>query len=250
MSAKGARSIAAVPPDHLDRLNKGLAETRTLSEGLALSFPRLLAMVVPSLADAAEAALPPTLGITQRMARAAELLRASEGDAMLPRLLVHPADTVRGWGAYLIATLPGLSLAERLAQVRPLADDPHFGVREWAWLALRPAIAAEIDEALRLLVPWTAEPSANLRRFASEATRPRGVWCAHIAALKTDPARAVPLLQPLRQDASPYVQDSVGNWLNDAAKSRPDWVSHLLTDWRRDASVAPRLLKRAGRSLA
>lgn len=249
MSTKGARSIATVPPDHLERLNNGTAETRTLSEGLALSFPHLLAAVVPRLADVAAIELPSTLGITQRMARAAVLLHEAEGDALLPRLLAHPSDTVRGWGAYLIAALPGLSLAERVAQMRPLADDPHFGVREWAWLALRPAIAADIDTALSLLVPWTAEPSANLRRFASEATRPRGVWCVHIGALKTDPAQGLPLLLPLRRDDSPYVQDSVGNWLNDAAKSQPDWVAGLIADWRRDSAIAPRLLKRAGRSL-
>lgn len=249
MSTKGARSIAAVPSDHLARLNNGTAETRTLAEGLAISFPHLLATVAPALAEVAVTTLPSTLGVTQRMAKAAALLHEHKDEALLARLLTHPSDTVRGWGAYLIAALPDLSLADRLAQVRPLADDPHFGVREWAWLALRPAIAAEIDAALHLLVPWTAEPSANLRRFASEATRPRGVWCAHISALKTDPARALPLLRSLCRDDSPYVQDSVGNWLNDAAKSRPDWVSGLLADWRRDPLIAPRLLKRAGRSL-
>lgn len=66
------------------------------------------------------------------------------------------------------------------------------------WLAVRPALAADLDAAIAQLQAWTALPSERLRRFASEALRPRGVWCAHIAALKADPGQALPLLEPLR----------------------------------------------------
>lgn len=248
-SAKGASRIADVPPDHLARLNRGEAETRTLAEGLAMSFPTLMAQVDPALAEAAAADLPADIGITQRMARAGALLWGRFGREGLATLSAHPSDTVRGWAAFAIAAAPDWDLPQRLNAVRPLADDAHFGVREWAWLALRPSLAAQITPGLRLLQPWTAEASAYLRRFASEATRPRGVWCAHIPALKENPAAALPLLAALRRDPSDYVQDSVANWLNDAAKSRPDWVQSVLAEWRAEGTVAPRLLKRAARSL-
>lgn len=248
-SAKGASRIADVPPDHLLRLNRGEAETRTLSEGLAMSFPTLMAHVDPALAEAAAVHLPADLGITQRMARAGALLWERRGREGILALSAHPSDTVRGWAAYAIAADPEGDLSQRLAAVRPLADDPHFGVREWAWLALRPALTAQIELGLALLQPWTIETSANLRRFACEATRPRGVWCSHIGVLKENPSLGLPLLTALRHDLSAYVQDSVANWLNDAAKSQPDWVRSLLTAWGTDPAVAPRLLKRAARSL-
>ena len=92
-------------------------------------------------------------------------------------------------------------------------------------MAVRPHVAAELARAIALLVDWTADHSPYVRRFASEATRPRGVWCTHIAALRREPEPGRALLEPLRADPSGYVQDSVGNWLNDAGKDRPDWVT-------------------------
>jgi 3-methyladenine DNA glycosylase AlkC len=62
------------------------------------------------------------------------------------------------------------------------------------------------------------------------------------------PKLALPILQALKLDTEKYVEDSVANWLNDAAKDQPVWVKHLLSQWESEG-VADRLIKRAGRSL-
>ena len=247
-----SRGIADIIPARLALLNGGSVASATLTEGLAVDFAQLLAAAVPDLGAVrlermrAQAAA----GITKRMVLAAQLLL--EADADLAVLQAHPSDTVRGWTCFVIAAQAGWTLAQQLAAMRPLADDGHFGVREWAWLALRPHLAEHLPDAIALLAPWTADPSERVRRFACEALRPRGVWCAHIAQLKEQPQLALPLLQPLRADPAVYVQDSVANWLNDAAKSQPDWVRSLCAQWLLESPVAAtqRICKRAQRSIS
>lgn len=248
---KGNR-IADVEPARLALLNAGTVEASTLTECLAVDFAVLMRAAVPDItgADAEIMAAEAGTGITRRMTLAARLIGDRVGASAVDRLRDHPSDTVRGWACFLIGSAD-MSLSQRLAAIRPLADDGHFGVREWAWLAVRPHVAAELDSAIGCLAGWTAASSERLRRFASEATRPRGVWCAHIPALKQRPERALPILEPLRADSAPYVQDSVGNWLNDAAKDRAEWVSTLCARWTAEspASATARICKRALRSL-
>jgi 3-methyladenine DNA glycosylase AlkC len=235
----------------LQRLNRGELETATLAEGLAVDFRLLLGRVAPNLECAGELDLGSEVGITRRMASVGAALHAAEGLDSLPRLCRDASDTVRGWAAYVIASAPELSLSRRLRLVQPLADDRHFGVREWAWLALRPHVATDVSTALRSLKKWVTRRSENLRRYAIEISRPRGVWCRHLVELKENPESAVGLLEAVRADGSRYVQDSVANWLNDASKSRPDWVAAVTERWLRESATdqTRRIVKRALRSL-
>jgi len=249
---KGATSRAAVPPEIRAALNVGRLETRTLSETLVVDFDALLlaiGLAGPPLA---------TTGIVKRMAEAGSRLPAmavSGGGVRLTAagrgFVAHGSDTVRGWAAYALAC-DLADIADLLAAVRPLACDRHFGVREWAWMAVRPAVAAQLDAALAVLAGWATDPDPNARRFASEVTRPRGVWCGHIDALKANPARGLPVLDPLFADPSKYVRDSVGNWLNDAGKSDPAFVRAVTARWTTQ-SKSPEtayIVKRGMRSLA
>lgn len=253
LARKGARRSADVSADLLQALSQGRAQSATLVEGLAVDQAQLLGAVFPALPTAVLAAAAEVCerGILQRMNGMGSLLFDALGGEGLAACRAHASDTVRGWACFMVGADPGLDLAARLQAIRPLADDAHFGVREWAWMALRPHLAAELDAAIAQLAVWTHEPSERLRRFACEALRPRGVWCAHIAALKQQPERGLPLLSPLHGDAAPYVQDSVANWLNDAVKDQPDWVRALCAQWLQGepGAATRRICQRALRSL-
>lgn len=240
---KGARTVASIDRDILLALEAGDIETANLTEGLAIRMDRLMAAVAP---DVPRAAIDLSVGVVQRMAQAGAVLRTF---GLAVPLADHASDTVRGWAAFAIGQDLTITPMDRLDAMRRFAADPHFGVREWAWMAVRAIIVADPLGAIETLTPWTTNDDANVRRFASEATRPRGVWAASIPLLRNEPAHALPILSPLRHDSERYVEDSVANWLNDAGKDRADWVRALLVEWKA-TGVAPRLISRAGRSLA
>ena len=243
---KGARSVASVDPEILAQLEAGTIETANLTEGLAINMGSLLSAIAPSVPTDA---LDLSLGVVQRMAQAGALLRAHLSAAELVGLAAHTSDTVRGWAAFAVGQDADQPALERIYAIKPFAADPHFGVREWAWMAVRAIIVDDPLGVIARLTPWTQDGDPNVRRFASEATRPRGVWATSIKLLRKEPEHALPILEALRHDSERYVEDSVANWLNDAAKDRPDWVVALLDVWAKDG-VAARLITRAGRSLA
>jgi 3-methyladenine DNA glycosylase AlkC len=236
----GARTLATVETSVLRQLEAGTLETANLTEGLAINMATLMQCVAPSVS---KSAIDLEVGIVQRMAQAGAALRATGKDFSR-----HPSDTVRGWAAFAIGQDESKAPLKRLESIRLFASDAHFGVREWAWMAVRAVIVSDPLGAIGALTPWTASTDANVRRFTSEATRPRGVWAASIPFLRQEPHHALPILNALRHDKARYVEDSVANWLNDASKDQPDWVRRLLKDWRAEG-VSPRLIKRAERSL-
>lgn len=251
--------------ERLDELQAGHVETTNLAECLAIQQHILAKAVLPQagLAESVVAAVvtaatvAKSVGISRQMNEIGRALQEALGQSpqraeLLSRLAAHPSDTVRSWAAFALAHVWGdQPLNELLERVRPFAGDHHFGVREWAWLAVRPRVAVEIEQAIEHLVGWTRDRDANIRRFASESTRPRGVWCAHIAKLKKQPVMGERLLTPLRADPSRYVQDSVANWINDASKSSPEWARALCDRWLIDSPCTDteRIVNRALRSL-
>ncbi|MFU4612963.1 hypothetical protein ACM71J_01585 [Pseudomonas aeruginosa] len=250
---KGATRAADIPADVLQALSRGEMQSATLAECMALDQGQLMRAVFPGLPPEMlkEVDSACELGVLKRMGRIGIVLLDALGTGGIETCRTHSADTVRGWACFMIGAQSGLHLSARLTAIRPLADDDHFGVREWAWMALRPHLAEELDVSIAHLAQWTSSPSERLRRFASEALRPRGVWCAHIAPLKHEPEQALPILSPLRADPSVYVQDSVANWLNDAAKDKPTWVRDLCTQWLQGtpADATRRICQRAMRNL-
>jgi 3-methyladenine DNA glycosylase AlkC len=240
---------AGLTTDRKAALSRGEFASSNLGEILAIDFADLMESLAPG------AGLPAFQkdGISRRMALCGEALLAHFGADVLATWTGHTSDTVRGLALFGLARhKDDATVADVLTMVRPFAADGHFGVREWAWLAVRPRLVRDLDLSIAALADWTGDADVNIRRFAVEALRPRGVWCKHIPALREDPARGLPLLEPMRREGEKYAQDSVANWLNDAAKDRPDWVRSLCQRWLRETDDCPptqRITTRALRSL-
>jgi 3-methyladenine DNA glycosylase AlkC len=245
----GARAPDLVPGEIRIRLERGEPSANHM-EQIAIDMGTLLETAFPSLAHEADRLR--SGGLVTKMRAGGQLLFEALDREAWAAARVSKSDSVRGWGAMAIGWAPDLDLDERLRLMRPYADDAHFAVREWAWLSLRPHVAMEPKAAIRELVPWTSEESERLRRFATEASRPRGVWSQHIAVLKAEPELGLPLLLPLKSDPSRYVQDSVANWLNDASKSRPEWVEDICGAWLANGHelATHRICRRGMRSIS
>lgn len=215
--------------ERLSALSKAKIETRTLQEILKIDFGLLLSALAPDMPKPDFSGS----GILAKMSLSGIQLYDHFGPKGLRDFVTHKSDTVRGLAAFGLAHgLQGAGVTDILSEIRPFARDTHFGVREWAWLSVRPLLVGDLDTAIAALSEWTQETDFRLRRFAVEALRPRGVWCKHIPRLRETPDLGLPLLEPMRAETEKYPQDSVANWLNDAAKDHPEWVLALCADWR------------------
>jgi len=240
-SRRGARRMSEVPAPVLEMLAAGTCESVNLMEWLAADMGRLALAVADEfgaseVAEALRVVAPQMtgLGVTQRLQIAGRAIAQSTGarGAEFEALAAHRSDLVRQWACYAANdNVIGASLDGRIAMTLRFATDPNMSVRETAWMAFRPHLATQLPEGIVALEPLSRDSQASIRRFAVEVTRPRSVWGAHIGALKADPSIASQLLSNVKADPSRYVQLAVGNWLNDASKSRPDWVEEVCSRW-------------------
>ncbi len=249
--------MAEVPHEVRLALDEGWIESKNLVEWLGVDRKKLAKGVALEFGfgkdvQQALAKLPAASALKQSFAIGRLLSESLElGDSAFQALTKHRSDIVREWVAVLIGAVEHVPLKKRLAWIKPLADDENQGVREVAWIALRTRVIDELENAIDCLVPWTGSRRERLRRYASEISRPCGVWAAHIPRLKQSPEMGLPILEPLRADESKYVRDSVANWLNDASKSRGLWVQEIASRWAKESACRETelILKRALRTL-
>jgi 3-methyladenine DNA glycosylase AlkC len=259
---KGARSIKDIPANILTQLNNGEIETVNLMEWLAIDQKKLLFNVLTQL-DRKKYYKPIIAAIDNLKKTTINTINETIGAGLLKEALsnkdktlftilaTHKSDTVRCWACYCVSKNEKLTTKQILQQIQAFAADNHFGVREIAWLSVRPIIAKNLIESIAILSIWAVSTNENIRRFASEATRPRGVWCEHIDLLKQQPEMALPILQLLKNDPAKYVQDSVGNWLNDASKTQAAFVIKICKQWEKDSKTKETtyIIKKALRTL-
>lgn len=245
---KGARSIKDIPADILIQLNRGEIETANLTEWLAVDQKQLLENLLQQN-NRADYLQPILTRVDQLKKQTVNTINEAIGlgildfslknqdEEFLSKLSTHPADLVRCWAAYTVGRNNAFSIEGKLKQMQSFASDTHFGVREICWMTVRSDISKNLKESISILSEWTKHENEYIRRFASESTRPRGVWCEHIDALKQNPGLGLEILEPLKSDSSRYVQDSVGNWLNDASKSQPEFVIETCDEWLKESNT-------------
>lgn len=240
---KGAKSTKDILPEILVALNNGEIESANLVEWLAVNQILLLQNLLKNTNRISyfETINNLVIGLKKQTINTINeaiglgllhQIEANNDSELFTIISHHTSDMVRCWATYIIGLNENLSISEKLNQIKPFAANAHFGVREIAWLALRKSINENLLESIEIFKNWVVHEDENIRRYASEATRPRGVWCAHIEILKQNPDLALSILEPLHSDKSKYVQNSVANWLNDASKTQPTFVVQLCEKWQ------------------
>lgn len=243
---KGSKSTKDIPKEILEQLNCGQIETANLVEWLAVDQRLLLENLLtqtnrkkylnPILTDIDNLKKQTVNTINEAIGTGIFTQATKNNDTEILEIISkHSSDLIRCWATYAIGRNSKLNVKQMLQQIQPFSADKHFGVREICWLAVRQTISKNLTESLEILSKWTNNEDENIRRFASEATRPRGVWCEHIEELKQNPELGLTILEPLKSDKAKYVQDSVGNWLNDASKTQPDFVKNLCEKWKKES---------------
>lgn len=244
LNRKGARSTKDLNPEVIKYLNKGLIETKNLIEWLATDQLVLLKLVLSNLKKekwytdfeiAVNAQKKPTANSNTKVIGETFAILSSDIE-VYKHLRQHTSDLVRCWACWA-ESIHHDTIDELLKVMKPYAADTHFGVREVVIFATKERFIKDLPTAIEKLTPWTIDDNENIRRYAVEALRPVGVWTKKISAFQENPKEALPILEPLKSDSSKYVRDSVGNWLNDASKSQPEWTKNICEKWLKESTT-------------
>lgn len=104
--------------------------------------------------------------------------------------------------------------------------------------AVRPLLAAFPDEMMAVMLDWSRDENVHVRRLSSEGVRIRLPWAKKllIALERFEDYRTI--LGNLKDDASRFVQKSVGNNLNDLYKEAPAKAEEIIASWEQDAPLS------------
>ncbi|GIE77332.1 hypothetical protein Aph02nite_32820 [Actinoplanes philippinensis] len=103
-----------------------------------------------------------------------------------------------------------------------------------AEFAIRALLRHDLDRALGIVAGWTRSADTDVRRLASEGTRPYLPWSTRVPEILARPGATVPILDALYRDDSEYVRRSVANHLNDLSRDHPGLVVGTARRWLAD----------------
>ena len=135
-----------------------------------------------------------------------------------------------------LAGLDDLTLMQRLRRMTEclhatLPPDYRAAAFGFSEFAVREFLRHGLGRTLGVMLEWSRDEDAHVRRLASEGCRPRLPWSLQLTGLISDPTPILPVLENLKSDPSLYVRKSVANHLNDITKTHPDLVLQLLRGW-------------------
>lgn len=145
-------------------------------------------------------------------------------------------ETVDPWAGW-----PLCSFVERHGLDHPEASLEAMTTLTKRWsceFAIRPYLAHHTALTRRYLSQWVDDADEEVRRLASEGTRPLLPWGSRVKALTDDPEIGLEVLAALRYDRSDMVRRSVANHLNDVAKLDPDLALSVVRRWLDDDAKA------------
>ena len=116
--------------------------------------------------------------------------------------------------------------------------------------AIRLMLDHHFARAMPIVLGWTSSADPDVRRLASEGTRPFLPWATRVPAVLADPTATLPVLHALYRDENEVVRRSVANHLNDLSRQQPELVVATTAAWLAapDANTA-QLVRHALRTL-
>jgi 3-methyladenine DNA glycosylase AlkC len=181
------------------------------------------------------------------------LLADLPGDyATLARTIRHARDHAPQFTGWLIWPVTGALATRAVQDGGNAAFDDAMALladltgRLTAEFAIRTLLRHDLDRALGIIGEWTGSADADVRRLASEGTRPYLPWSVRVPGILARPGATVPILDALYRDESEYVRRSVANHLNDLSRDHPDLVVTTAGRWLADPDTATERLVRHG----
>ncbi len=129
-----------------------------------------------------------------------------------------------------------------------LAYLTKYGSSEFA---IRSFTITDTNKVLVYLLELSNHDHDYVRRFASEACRPKLPWAISVKALKekNNLIKILEILENLKEDTSLFVRKSVANNLNDISKIAPDLVLETAKRWIGHSDHTDWILKQGLRTL-